>query len=462
MKRKNSSLRKTLFISNDQGFLNNNLKYQNKINLTETSNLIENQDYLTRLLLKLDNDMHKIQLINLKQFLFKVSFYNGFVFLSDNINYPNSNSMGVKLEANTLTLNLNTKSIKNLIKNIIQLIIIGKKDEIISKKIDEIIYDEVKPIEKVIYKEMQKNLKKFKLLVKKVRANFKSDNNLSTDFILEINKFSFLNLGNLIYTIDPLNQKLVSNSIDLRFQDICILAEENSYILNVPNYNLYITEDIYLTREKKESQIKNKIASDLGNFYIYTHTEKLNKILENVIEIVDGVDKIDCLSFSLKKIEKYKCEKELNLNFKNFDICIFNENLMLNIRNLNMLLKIDQTKFEQDNINIMFSPFIMSISNPFDTNTILNNITSRSNYHQKSRNRISNKYFDKRSSLKNNVNSNDNGSLVNFLNNNNNGYNSNINNPIFETNEFFFVSDIMLNNFKIELNETRALSTSNT
>lgn len=401
--------------------------------------------------------MHRIQLINLKQLVFKVSFYNGFVFLREN-KTPNCNSMGIKIEANNLNINLSTKSIKALIKNIIQLILIGKKDEIIKRKIDQVIIDEIIPIEKLVYNEMLCNLKKFKLLIKNINVYFKAKNNLSTDFIIRICKFSFLNLINLIYTIDPLNQKLINNSIDLRFQDIAILADENSHILNIPNYNLNISEEIFYIREKKESQIKKLIASDLSNFYIYTHCEKLNKILENVIEIVDGVDKIDCLTVSLKKIEKYNCEAELNLNFKNFNISVFNENLMLNIRNLSMFLKIDQVKFSNDDITIAFSPFILTLSNPFDTNVIINNITSRLNFHEKSQNMIPNGFFDRKSwkaaaaAAINNINN------VNYDNNSN--AQSYLNNAIFETNEFYYVSDIMLHNFKIEINESKTLSSS--
>jgi len=355
--------------------------------------------------------------------------------------------MGIKIEANNLNINLGTKSINSLIKNIIQLILIGKRQEIIKRKIDQIILDKVIPIEKLVYKEMLCNLKKFKLLIKNINVNFKAKNKLTTDFIIRINKFSFINLINLIYTIDPLNQKLVNNSIDLRFQDICILAEENSHILNVPNYNLNISEEIFYTKEKKETQIKKLISSDLSNFYIYTHTEKLNKILENVIEIVNGVDKIDCLTVSFKKIEKYNCGTEINLNFKNFNIALFNESLMINIRNLSMFLKIEQIKFANHDITISFAPFILTISNPFDTNLIINNLSSRLNFHEKSRRRIANGFFDRRASK------------INLYDNYSNAH-SYINNSVFETNEFYYVSDIMLHNFKIEINESKTLSSS--
>jgi len=402
------NLRETLFFDEE--------KVNQKFPRIQKSSLDKNEDPFQKLIHQLEENMHRIHLIQFKQLVFKISFYNGFNFLRENKS-PDINSKGIKIEINNLNVNLSTKSIKVLIKNVIQLILIGKKDEIIKGKIDQVNFDEVMPIEKLVYKEMLCNLKKFKLLIKDMSVNFKAKNNLSTDFIIRINKFSFLNLINLIYTIDPLNQKVVNNSIDLRFQDMCILADEKSYILNVPNYNLIISEEIFYIKEKKESQIKKLITSDLSNFYIYTHTEKLNKILENVIEIVDGVDKIDCLTVSLHKIERYNCQGELNLNFKNFNISIFNENLMLNIRNLSMLLKIDQVKFSNDDITISFSPFLLTISNPFDTNLIINNVTSMHNFREKSRNRIANGFFDRKSVNAAAINKDNSSNVQSYLNN---------------------------------------------
>jgi len=442
----NSNIKTTLFI--DEHNINKNPIKRKKSSIESNDSNQNGENFIKNLIDKLDENMYRIHLINVKQLVFKQSFYNGLVFLNED-NSPNPNSIGKKIEINNITINLPTKSMKTLIKNIIQLILIGKKENIINGKVDQINPDKVIPIEKLVYKEMQTNLKKFKLLIKNIEVNFKSDNNLSTDFIIKINKYCFLNTVNLIYTIDPRNQKLLNNSIDLRFQDIRILADIDSYILNVPNYNLNILEEIFYSKDKQGTKIKKLIASDLSNFFIFAHTEKLNKILENVIEIVDGVDKIDSLTVPLQKIEHYNCETEINLNFKNFHICLFNENLMLNIRNLTMALKIEQTKFSHDNISITFLPFILTISNPIDTNVLINNESSRFNFFEKNKNkkRILNTYFG----IKTPKNFNDNSSTSQSF----------MNNLIFETNEFYYVSDIMLQNFKIEINETKFLSSSN-
>lgn len=447
LKKTNSSLSKTLFLEEEKILSKYSSNFNNQKNMKyyENSNLNENKqvDLLLHFISKLDENYHKIHLINIQHLVFKLSFYDGFDFLNERTNSRSSSSMGVKVEVNKVNFNLSIKSILNLINTVIQLILIGKKDEILAHKIDQENLDDVIPIERIIFSEMQNKMKKFKLLLKEIKVNFKSENNLTTDFIIKISKFAFLNINNLIYTIDPLSPKISNKTIDLRFQDISILVDEYSYIMNVPNYNLIITEDIYYLIEKKESQIRKSIAADLSNFFVFSHTEKFNKILENVIEIVDGVDKIDCLSVELKKIEKYNCNSEINLNFKNFALCLFNENLHLNIRNLTMNLKIDQIKFGQDDISISFSPFLVTLSNPFDTNIIYNDNTSRFNFHEKNIKKTPNPFFDKRFSK--------------FMNDNN-CKNKAINSLIFETNEFYYVSDIILSNFKIEINENKVLS----
>jgi hypothetical protein len=390
--------------------------------------------------------------MNVSGLTFKLSFYEGFNFL---FGRNKTNSLGIKIECDKIDINFTMKSIKILIKNILQLILLNKKEKIIREKIDIEILDKVSPIEKIIYKEMITNLKKFKLKLKEVQINFKSDNNLITDFSIKLNKFNFQNMINLLYKTEK-SHKIVNNNIDLYFQDInIILSEENNQVLNIPDFYLMIVEDINYIREKKEGQVKKYISSDLSNFSITAHSEKMNKIMEFIIEIVESIDKIDTITIPLQKVEFYNHNSEINLNFKNFNITLYNENMILNVNNLSMLLKIDQQKFKEQKISISFTPLILTIANPFDSNRIINNKTSLFNFREKSKNKLSNGNFNKKNDKNFNENININ---FNFYSSNNNNFNNNF---IFDTNEFYYVSEIELNNnFRIELYNTKAYKNS--
>ncbi len=385
-------------------------------------------------------DYKKFDLMNVSGLKFKLSFYEGFNFL---FGRNKTNSLGIKIEFDKIDINFTMKSIKILIKNVLQLILINKKEKIIQKKIDVEIPDKVNPIEKLIYKDMITNLKKFKLKLNKVLINFKSNNNLLTDFSLKLNKFNFHNMINLPYKTEK-SHKIVNNNIDLYFQDIIIiLSEENNQVLNIPDFYLMIVEDINYIREKKEAQVKKSITSEISNFSITAHSEKMNKIMEFIIEIVEGIDKIDTITIPLQKVEFYNHNSEINLNFKNFNITLYNENLILGINNLSMLLKIDQIRFKEQKILISFSPLIVTIANPFDCNRTINNKTSLFNFREKSKSKLRNANFNKKSE----------NFIFNFYSSNNNFNNNNF---IFDTNEFYYVSEIELNNnFRIELFNTK-------
>ena len=132
---------------------------------------------------------------------------------------------------------------------------------------------------------------------------------------------------------------------------------------------------------------------------------------------------------------------------------------------MSLFLKIEQVKFSGNDITLYFQPFILSISNPFSEGVTVNNITNSRNFQKKSMwKNNSNMNFYKNYNKYGNKNKNY--SVTRYVGNINSSSNTsnndggNFNGYKGESNEFYFVSDLMINNFKVEINETKILSSS--
>jgi hypothetical protein len=207
-----------------------------------------------------------------------------------------------------------------------------------------------------------------KLKLNNTEVRIVSDNHEYLFTMLKFTNFSFNSKNIINYFYDNTKVKMLKSTSDIKITDLKMSGSKpNRIILDLQTYSFSITEDIIYYPESKEGNIRSVVASEMPGTDIVLSTKELDKIIELIICIISGLNKIEKIQakahFSLgnKLIENYIHSEVLNLHFAGINLVVHDDIIQAEFNNIGLNCHIEEQKFVATKIDITFSPIEIAI-----------------------------------------------------------------------------------------------------
>ncbi len=337
---------------------------------------------------EITNEYYYYRIIYLPVSVFKIKFSNGFT------SHPKTlslwNTISITLESQNLISDICTKSLNNIFQFIVNLISFFKNYELNKLNIkfhntgnieDE---NSIQTIEQYIIKLLNATIKKVDIKFLHIKVSINSDNFIFKHMEimsngLEFNRISYFYIGN---NYNNMNLHLLNYELKVIFSELRISQFKNqSYIpmCKVPNYSITIKKNIIYKNRTQTAEISTIISSKLENVKVCLRTINLDKIIETVITIVDGIELIELTLKQSQVNSKSKFEKDLidstniDFSFNNIDAILYSPDFKIFTRNISLKLTMNKIKNKDKEISLNFSPINLSFSHNENDNLIINN-----------------------------------------------------------------------------------------
>ena len=348
-------------------------------------------------------DTIKYRLIKLSNVAFKMAFINGF--FPPTKTYTIMNKVSISIEGSDLIANISKRSVDNIISLIIGVIVsinnnkenksmfqknikINRASEDVSSLIKENNnYNEITCIEQVLVKKVDSELKKIEIKIQNIKINVYNDNYIYKYLTLycsnlKIERNSTLYLGNNINN----DLHLIKREMELHFTEIKVFQFKNKQlypVTEVPLFDLSIKDNIIYHSITQTASLSTNISGKLSNIEMILTTKNVNRIIELVLTIVDGIDIIEYV-IKAKKKYKYRIDKELkdttliDIDISNLNAYIYSSDYYLNICEVATKISMENIKgisklmtLDFPHLNLNFSP---NLKDPLLTNYMTSNI----------------------------------------------------------------------------------------
>ena len=336
---------------------------------------------------EITNEYYYYKILYLPSSVFKIKFSNGFT------SHPKTlslwNTINIAFESQNLISDICTKSLNNIFQFIINLISFFKKFE--SNKLNIKLFNTgnktnenmVQTIEQYIINVLNSTIKKIIIKFFHIRISLNSDNFIFKHMEimsngLEFNRNASLYIGN---DYNNLNLHLLNSELKISFSELKISQFKNqSYIpmCEVPGYSITVKQNINYKNRTQTAEISTIVSSKLENVNASLKTTNLDKIIETIITIIDGIELIE-LTLKQNLISKTKFEKDLidstnyDFTFKNIRIILYSKDFTIFTRNISLKLTMNKIKNKEKEISLIFSPINLSFSHNENNNSIINN-----------------------------------------------------------------------------------------
>ena len=350
-----------------------------------------------------NKDTIKYRLIKLSNVAFKVAFIDGF--FPQTKTYTIMNKVSVSIEGSDLIANISKRSVDNIISLIIGVMVSinnNKENKTIFRKntnnyrasedVSSFIkenknYNEINCIEQILVKKVDSELKKIEFKIQNIKINVYNDNYVYKFLTiycsnLKIERNSTLYLGSNIN--DDLH--LIKREMELHFIEIKIFQFKNKQlypVTDVPLFDLSIKDNIIYHSIAQIASLSTNISGKLSNIELILTTKNVNRIIELVLTIVDGIDIIE---YVIKAKKNYKCRIDremrdttlIDIDISNLNAYIYSSDYYLNISEVGIKVNMENIKgisklmtLDFPHLNLNFSP---NLKDPLLTNYMTSNI----------------------------------------------------------------------------------------
>ena len=336
---------------------------------------------------EITNEYYYYRIIYLPSSAFKIKFSNGFT------SHPKTlslwNTINIVVESQNLFSDICTKSLNNIFQFIINLISFFKNFESnklnikvfnLGNKIDE---NMIQTIEQYIINVLNSTIRKIVIKFFHIRVSINSDNFIFKHMEIMSNGLEFIKNSSLYIGNDYNNSNLdlLNSEFKIFFSELKISQFKNqSYIpmCEVPGYSITIKKNINYKNKTQTAEISRIVSSKLENVNVCLKTTNLDKIIETVITIIDGINLIE-LTLNQNLISKSKFENDLidstniDFSFNNIHVILYSKDFKIFTRNISLKLTMNKIKNKEKEISINFSPINLSFSHNENDNSIINN-----------------------------------------------------------------------------------------
>lgn len=284
------------------------------------------------------------------------------------------NNVSLSVQGSEIKVIITTALVNNLIKLAVRLL----KMATISSNSAPIEYAEseplrteeeeaVKTIESLILEKIKDQMKRIKVRLSDIEVKVMSDDHTVKFFNITCSGVLFRNKSIINDYYDVTSARLLNADSEIQLQDFRISSTTDTIIVGLPILTINISNEIIYYHDRREGEIKTVINLDLNKLDVILSFKELAKIMELVMTIVDGLKKVDKYEVPkevrMLRVEPYRDNTQINFKFSDINAILYNDSLMYQIDNLSFQLDIDQTKFQDDNISINFSPIKFAVTN---------------------------------------------------------------------------------------------------
>ena len=380
------------------------------ISLEEKKEVIKNKSRFKKYVSKniyvnkhANKDTIKYRLIKLSNIAFKVAFIDGF--FPQTKTYTILNKVSISIEGSDLIANISKRSVDNIISLIIGIIVSinnnkenkstfknNNKHNRLSEDVSSYLkgnknyHEEKTCIEQILVKKVDSELKKLDIKIQNLKINVYNDNYIYkylTIFCsnLNIERNSTLYLGNNINN----DLHLIKREMELHFMEVKVFQYKNKQlypVTEVPIFDLNIKDNIIYHSVTQTASLSTNIGGKLSNVELVLTTKNVNKIIEIVLTIVDGIDIIEYV-IKAKKNSKYRIDRELKdttlieIDLSNMNAYIYSSDYYVNLCDVGIKITMENIKgvsklvtLDFSRVNLSFSP---NLKDPLLTNFITSN-----------------------------------------------------------------------------------------
>ena len=351
-----------------------------------------------------NGDNLKYKIIKLSSIAFKVAFIDGF--FPPVKTFSISNKVSITLEGSDLIGNISKRSVDNIISLIIGIIVslynnkqnnINNKEQNIDKdSVDAASYlmrfngkkslkEERICIEQVLLKKVDSELKKMEIKVQNVKVNLYNDNYMYKYLTILLNNIK-IERNSTLYVGSNVNNDLhlIKREMELNFSEIKVFQFKNKNlypVTEVPYFYLSLKDNIIYHSNSQTADITTNISGRLSDVELILTTQNVNRIIELVLAIVDGIDIIEYV-IKAKRNDKYKIEQEykdttkIEIDLSNMNAYIYSREYYVNLSNVGIKINMENIKGVSKFMTLNFSLLNLAFSPIFKDPLLTNSITS--------------------------------------------------------------------------------------
>ena len=330
-------------------------------------------------------------ILHLPEIAVKIKFTNGFYSALSSL----ANTISVTVEIGDVILNISTKAITNIFQIILNTIIILNNNIQFkhnnNTSSSSSLSSSYSNIEHRVISELNSKIKKMRIKTQHTSINIYENNFAYKTLIITSNEIS-IDISNILYSeCDNITKtlKLLSSETILKFTELTISRYSlHKPIISIPLYSINISHKMYYkTTIPCHIDIQTRITSHLSECEVILTSHNLNKIMDIVLTIVDGIDSIEHyikkkrVSSSLTKCYYGNNDNEcsssertnIDFTFNKLDIVLYSNDFMMYVNDVSLKLSYVKDKHKRDEIVLDFSPINVSFTHNQNNNSIINN-----------------------------------------------------------------------------------------
>ena len=179
---------------------------------------------------------------------------------------------------------------------------------------------------------------------------------------------------------------MLNSELKIIFSELKIFHFKQNNLLNIceiPVYSINSKKTLIYHNQTQNATFNNLIISNLSDIEIELTTFNLDKIIEIIITIIDGLDLIE---FQIKKnfnnstnLNELKRKKEfldttyLEFHFNNISVILYSEDFYSFVYKVNLKLLMNKDENKNSEISLIFSTINLSFTHNENNNLELNN-----------------------------------------------------------------------------------------
>ena len=374
---------------------NQTIKHRNKLKKYVSKDIYINK--------KSNKDTIKYRLIKLSNVAFKIAFIDGFFPLTNN--YTIMNKVSIMIEGGDLVANISKRSADNILSLIIGIIlsINNNKEKSSSAKnrknkdpvdVSSYLkssknYEEKICIEQILLKKVDSELKKIELKIQNVKINLYNDNYIYKYLTIFCNNIK-IERNSTLYLGSNINNDLhlIKREMELHFMEVKVFQFKNknlSPVTEVPIFDISLKDNIIYHSNTQSATLTTNISGKLSDVEVFVTTKNVNKIIQLVLTIMDGIDIIEYV-LKAKNNSKYRIDHEvkdstiIDIDLSNINAYVYSPDYYVNISDVGIKINMENLKgvskivtLDLPKVNLTFSPKLKdsSLNNIITSNVII-------------------------------------------------------------------------------------------
>ena len=352
-----------------------------------------------------NSDNSKFRIIKLTSLAYKIAFTDGFFPAVKTVSIMNK--VRITIEGSDLVANVSKRTVDNIIYLIIGIIVSiynnkesnsNNKDqnnmERNSVEVSSYLLgsngtngsqEERTCIEQVLLKKIESELKKVEIKIQNVKVNLYSDNFMYKYLTILLNNLK-IERNSVLYVGSNVNNDLhlIKREMELHFVEIKIFQFKNKKlypVTEVPFFDLTLKDNIIYHAKTQNADLVTNINGRLSDIELVLTTKNVNRIIELVLAIVDGIDIIEYV-IKAKRNAKYKIDQEykdttkIEIDLSKINAYIYSKDYYVNINDIGVKINMENIKGVSKLMTLNFSLVNLSFSPILNDPLLTNLVTS--------------------------------------------------------------------------------------